>query len=938
MSLPRATYRLQFNRDFTFAEATGLVDYLAALGISHLYASPFLKARPGSTHGYDITDHNALNPEVGSEPELITLSDGLAEQGIGLVLDFVPNHMGVGGKDNEWWLDVLEWGRSSPYADYFDIEWEASRLDLRGKVLLPVLGEQYGAVLESGDIVLRFDAAEGSFSAWYHDHRFPISPRRYANILRRADLPPRDGGEELRRLVDAFSRLREGRSDRRRRALRNDGIKLKAQLADLVARHPELGSAIDGAAAGLKGQPGVIASWRPLHLLLEAQAYRLAYWRVASDEINYRRFFNINDLAGIRIELPELFDRAHRLVLSLVAQGRLHGLRIDHIDGLFDPKQYCERLQQAASHAAGSPEQFYILVEKILAPYEALRDWPIAGTTGYDFINEVGGLFVDPAGEAPLTGIYRDFTGRNDAFEAVLDAGKRRVTDVNLASEVSVLAGGFHALSVSHWATRDFTLNGMRAALQEVITMFPVYRTYVTTAGAASEDRRYIDWAVGRAKRHWPGTDTSIFDFLHSVLTGDLVRTPGAYQRRAVQRLAMKFQQLTGPVMAKGAEDTAFYRYARLLCLNEVGGDPARFGTSVAAFHHQAEARAKSWPAAMLAGSTHDTKRGEDGRARLALLSEMPAAWEQRLALWSRANRGRRSDVDGVSTPDPNDEYFFYQTVVAAWPLDLAVDDVDGVAAFAARVQATMVKMVREAKEQSSWSNPNVEYEAALGRFVAGALDASRGNSFLQDIAGFVEELARPGTVNSLAQTLIRLTAPGVPDIYQGAELWDFSMVDPDNRRPVDWAARLLLLDDLRRRFGAAAVDATGFADLASAWRDGREKLFLIWRALQLRATAPVLFAAGSYRSLETSGRHADHLCAFTRQHEGQTLLVAVPRLVGQLMKENAPIDWSDTAIERPEAAAWRDALAGTDLEARTPRIAAGDLFRNFPVALLIAA
>jgi (1->4)-alpha-D-glucan 1-alpha-D-glucosylmutase len=931
VSVPRATYRLQLHRDATFAEATGLVDYLADLGVSHLYSSPFLKARPGSTHGYDIVDHNALNPEIGDETALAALCAALTRRGMGLLLDFVPNHMGVGGKDNEWWLDVLEWGPASPYAGYFDIEWNAARPDLHGKVLLPVLGDQYGAVLERGEIVLRFDATQGSVSAWYYDNRFPISPRRYAGILRRVD----GGSDAFRALVEAFARLRDGRSHRRRRALRDEAIALKQALADLVAGDPDLGEAIERAAAGFAGEVGVASGWRPLHLLLEAQAYRLAYWRVASDEINYRRFFNINDLAGLRMELPDLFDVAHRLVLSLVAKGCLDGLRLDHIDGLYDPRQYCERLQRAASAAAPTRDgPFYILIEKILASHEALRDWPIAGTTGYDFISEVGGLFVDPAGESALTTVYGAFTGRAASFEPVLYAGKKRVTEFNLASETNVLAVGFHALSMSHWSTRDFTLNGLRAALQEVIAMMPVYRTYVTDRGATGEDRRYIDWAVARAKKHWPGIDTSVFDFIHGVLTGDLVQAPGGRQAR---RLAMRFQQLTGPVMAKGAEDTAFYRYNRLLALNEVGGDPQRFGLSVAAFHHHAEARARDWPDAMLAGTTHDTKRGEDARARLALLSEVPELWEQRLAVWARVNRIRRSEIDGVATPDPNDEYFFYQTVFGAWPLDLALSDVDGIAGFAERVAATMIKMVREAKEQSSWSNPNEEYEAALSRFVAGALDATRPNPFLQDMTSFVEDLARPGAVNSLAQTLIRLATPGVPDIYQGAELWDFSMVDPDNRRPVDWAARRSLLAEIKRRCGEADLRATGLSWLTDGWRDGREKLYLIWRALELRARWPLLFRQGGYLPLTVEGGRADHVCAFAREHEGAAIVVAAPRLVGRFLRDGAMIDWADTAVDVPAGRPWRDVLGGNVIGSGGGRIAAAELFGNFPVALLIA-
>jgi (1->4)-alpha-D-glucan 1-alpha-D-glucosylmutase len=934
---PRATYRLQLSRDFTFADASALVDYLADLGVSHVYTSPFLKARPGSTHGYDIIDHNQINPEIGSIEDLRALAERLRNRGMGLILDFVPNHMGVGGKDNAWWLDVLEWGRLSPYAEFFDIDWHPARPDLAGKVLLPVLGDHYGAILEKGEISLRFDAAEGSFSAWYFEQRFPVTPDCYAAILRGAALPVGKAGEELKRLLGPHP-LREAAGNKPQRGADPyaEGVRFKAQLADLAARMPETAEALESAAERFNGTPGDAPSWRRLHELLEAQHYRVAYWRVAADEINYRRFFNINDLAGIRIELPELFERAHRLVLTLIAEGRLSGLRIDHVDGLYDPAGYCERLQRDASSAAPSPPgAFYVVVEKILAPYETLRAWPVAGTTGYDFIREVGGLFVDPAGERPLLRIYRRFTGRSERYDAVVYAGKRRVGEVTLASETNVLANEFHELSHSHWRTRDFTLNSMRAALEEVIAAFPVYRTYVSDEGAEAEDRRYIEWGIAQSKKRWPGADTSIFDFIAGVLALDLAKRGSGYDRAEARRLAMRFQQLTGPVMAKGAEDTAFYRYVPLLALNEVGGDPRRFGHSVAAFHRLAEARAERWPLAMLASSTHDTKRGEDARARLALLSELPREWRRRVTLWSRLNRLRRGEVDGEVAPDPKDEYFFYQTVLGAWPVDLAADDAPGLTAFCERVQATMMKAMREAKERSSWSNPNAEYEAVVARFVAGALDGSRPNPFLQDMHGFVASLARPGAINSLAQTLIKLAAPGIPDTYQGGELWDFSMVDPDNRRPVAWTARRRLLDELRERFTAAPVNRQAFAEMAAQWRDGREKLFLIWRTLALRAQRPALFAGGAYLPLETSGRHADHLCAFARAGDGQKAVVVAPRLVTSLLSEGATIDWADTAVALPEGAGWRDALAGRDLGARDGKIAAAELLADFPVALL---
>jgi (1->4)-alpha-D-glucan 1-alpha-D-glucosylmutase len=928
---PRATYRLQFSRNFTFADAGALIDYLADLGISHVYASSFLKARPGSTHGYDIIDHNAINPEIGTLEELADLTDRLARHGMGLILDFVPNHMGVGGKDNLWWLDVLEWGRLSPYAEFFDIDWHGQGSGLGGKVLLPVLGDQYGATLAKGEIRVRFDAAEGSFSAWYYDHRFPIAPDTYGAILTGLDRPF-ENHAELRRAREDLSRLREHRERHQGEGLHRDGARLKAALAALAASEPAVAEALARAAESFNGAPGRLMSWRRLHALLEAQAYRVAYWRVAADEINYRRFFNINDLAGIRIELPELFARAHRLVLTLVSEGRLSGLRIDHIDGLFNPAEYCERLQREAT-AATEINPFYVVVEKITAAYEALRDWPVAGTTGYDFIRELGGIFIDPAGEVPLLRLYRRFTGRLERYDEVLAAAKRRVTEVNFASELGVLASRFHALSRSHWLSRDFTLNGMRAALQQVIAAFPVYRTYVNGTGASAEDRRYIDWAVAQAKKRWPGIDTSIFDFIHGVLSGDLVEQSG-YRRAAVVELAMRFQQLTGPVMAKGGEDTAFYRYVPLLALNEVGGDPGRFGLSVAAFHRNAESRARRWPQSMLASSTHDTKRGEDARARLALLSEMPQEWSRRVSLWARLNRLRRSEIEGEAVPSRNDEYFFYQTVLGAWPPDLALDDTSGIADFAQRVQETMVKAVREAKERSSWSNPQPEYEAALGRFVAGALDGSRPNPFLADMSAFVARLARPGAINSLAQTLVKLTAPGVPDIYQGAELWDFSMVDPDNRGPVDWRRRRQLLGELVARLGLGEVDRQAFAELAAHWRDGREKLFLAWRTLALRAARPELFGGADYVPLETSGTHAGRLLAFGRKRDGGWLVTVVPRLVLALVNDAAMIDWSDTAVALPEAR-WRNALADREIGARAGPVAVAELLADFPVALL---
>jgi len=897
----RATYRLQFHQGFGFRDAQALVPYLAELGVSHLYASPLLEARPGSTHGYDIIRHDRLNPEIGTPEEFAALIRALAAHGMGLILDIVPNHMGIGGRDNAWWLDVLEWGEASPYAAYFDINWEAARPDLKGRVLLPVLGDQYGAILEKGEIALRFDRGEGSISAWYYNERFPISPRSYAAILRY-------GGAPLADLADDFARLRLLAA----RAARERALALRRGLAER-ARDPAAGR------AGIGGTAGRGASFRRLHRLLETQAYRIADWHVAAEEINYRRFFNINDLAGLRIELPELFDATHRFVFGMIERGEVEGLRIDHIDGLFDPARYCAALAERFA------EPFFVVVEKILARYERLPEWPIAGSTGYDFVNQVLALFVDPAGEGPMTRLYRRVTGRGESFDDVVYASKKRIMQVNLSSEMNVLARRFHRLSMSERRTRDFTFKGMLSALEEVIAAFPVYRTYVSPRGAGADDRRYIAWAIAQARKRWQSGGTTILDFIQRVLEGEL---PGHSRPEDVLRTAMQFQQVSGPVMAKAFEDTAFYRYFRLLALNEVGGDPRRFGMSCAAFHHLMIERARSWPRAMVTTATHDTKRGEDARLRLALLSEMPRDWGRRVTHWLRLNRRHRSEIDGAPAPDRNAEYLFYQTLVGAWPIGGVEADRPAVDALAERVAAYMEKAVREGKEQSGWSYPNLDYEAAVQRFVRGVLDASRPNPFLADLAQFVGLLARPAAIASLAQLVLKLTVPGVADIYQGGEMWDLSLVDPDNRRPVDWP--------LRRRLLAEIADAAP-AELCTNWQDGREKLFILKTLLGLRRRHPGLFTAGDYQALEvTAGRYSEHLCAFARRHGDDRLVVAVPHLAYRLHEGGGRPDWGTTGIVVPAPGDWRNLFTGERFAGRE-RIGAGELYREFPVAVLIA-
>lgn len=892
---PRATYRVQFGADFGFQDAAALAPYLARLGVSHVYASPYLKARPGSTHGYDIVDHNALNTELGTAEAFAAMVAAFKANGLGHILDFVPNHMGVGGADNAWWLDTLEWGPDSPYAGYFDIDWDSDRSYLHGKLLVPFLGDQYGAVLEAGDLVLRFEAETGSFAVWaYGTHKLPISPLHYTHIL--GDRHP-----ALERLGDAFAGLPGHRPHVRRRA--DD---LKAQLARLVSEDPAIETAVTDAVAMFEGEVGQPESFGRLHALIHRQHWRAAFFRVAADDINYRRFFNINELAGLRMEQPELFDLTHRFVLDRIADGTLDGLRIDHIDGLLDPKRYCARLREAA----GRP--FYLVVEKILARHEHLReDWPIEGTTGYEFANLVGGLFVDPAGEPAFDRLYRAFTGQTRPFDSIVRDCKMRIMTTEMASELNVLARDAGRIARSNWRSCDFTDNILHAGLKEVIARFPVYRTYIDGSEPDEADRRDIDWAIAQARRNEGAPDDSVFDFLHALLTTDLIATPrSGFSREAVVRFAMKVQQYCGPVMAKGLEDTAFYRYNRLLSLNEVGGHPEQFGTAVSAFHKANAERAESWPHAMLSTSTHDTKRGEDTRARLHVLSEIPEEWERNIQAWSRIVRARRGDVEGTAPPDHNDEYLLYQLLVGAWPADLTDVgelDSDAVAQFSSRVEGAMIKAVREAKIHTDWTAPNEAYEASILSFIRDCLDTSRSNPFLDSFRPLQARIARLGMINSLSQTIAKLTVPGVPDLYQGSELWDLSLVDPDNRRVVDYRARRDLCD--------RSDDGESLAGLFDHWQDGALKFAVTRRLLTLRADRPGLFANGDYQPLDVTGARADHLCAFARHRNGEQVVTIFPRLVAGL-EERA--GWGDTAVTLPESASrrrWRDVLSGARLE-----------------------
>ena len=955
--VPNATYRLQLTEEHGFKAVAALVPYLAKLGISHCYLSPYLKTRPHSTHGYDVIDHTSLNPELGDADDYDHLCRTLSDYGLRQLLDIVPNHIGVMGSDNEWWLDVLENGQASRYADYFDIDWRPLKPELANKVLVPVLGDHYGNVLHAGDLELRFDADDGEFSVYYYEHRFPIDPASYPLILQPgfAALAADETAQlELESVIRALSHLppRSTASNAERRVRRHEQVIAKRRLKELAAESPSVSSHIAANVAALCGEQGRKESFDALHELLERQAYRLAYWRVAADEINYRRFFDINDLAGLRTQNEEVFEATHRRLLSWVGEGRIHGFRIDHPDGLYDPKGYLEWLR-GKLRELGHPDH-YLIVEKILAPHEHLpEDWPVHGTTGYDFTFAVTNLFVHGPAERELDRAYESFTHAHEAFEELLYHAKRYIITFHLSSELAVLANLLDRLSEARPETRDFTQSALRGALRELVVSFPVYRSYISNGSASAQDRQYIDWAVNHARKSHPTKGEGIFEFIRSLLLRELPADVSEEYGRRVDTFTGKFQQLTAPVMAKALEDTCFYRYVRLVSLNEVGGEPSRFGITPAAFHRLAQIRLQRWPHTMLGTSTHDSKRSEDVRARINVLSEIPKAWRERLAKWRRLNRSRQGVAGDAAAPSRTEEYLLYQTLVGSWPVPFHPDEL---APYSERIVAYMTKAMREAKVSTSWTRPNAEHEAEVERFVRDILSPSSRNPFIEDLDAFVRELALPGYLNSLGQTLLKLTSPGVPDIYQGNELWDFSLVDPDNRRPVDYGLRQQLLAQLEEDAASPSRFEALLRSLTENIEDGRAKLYMIWRTLTFRQAHPSLFDAGTYLPLEPRGTHAEHLVGFARQQDGETLIVVVGRWFAKLAETGLAAQsearpsgaghrlsaapwrqWSDTWLELPAGGVYRNLFTGerVDVSPDAPALPAADLLARFPAALL---
>jgi len=971
---PVSTYRVQFGRNFSFADARDLVPYLESLGVTYCYASPFLKSSPGSSHGYDTCNHQALNPDLGTDAEFEAFSDELAGRHMGLILDFVPNHMGLDPETNHWWRDVLENGVSSKFAACFDIDWDPVKPELKGKILLPILHDQYGATLDRGELQLGFE--NGTLHLKYFQRRLPIDPRQSPRVFEagleclQADLTDDDPDlVEYLSILTALENLPPSteRDPARTAERRREKEVARDRLVRLVDRSRRIRRHIEAAVTTFNGVPHKPATFDRLHELLEAQPYRLAHWRTAFDEINYRRFFDVNELGGLRMEDSCVFGATHGLVLRLIQEGKLSGLRVDHADGLFDPAGYLRRLQEAADRTP-----IYLLVEKILGADETLPDdWPVEGTTGYGFLNDVNGVFVDRANADTLRKIYARFTGRRETFAEVAYHAKRLIMASSMASELAVLAQALNRISESHRRTRDFTLNALRKALAEVVACFPVYRTYVNESGFTATDRAAIDFATDRARQRNPVMESSIFLFVRSVLlTGSDRAADHESDEDRCQRqrrtFAMKFQQYTAPVQAKGVEDTAYYRYNAFISLNEVGGDPRRFGRSVEEFHGGNAVRLERWPLEMIATATHDTKRGEDARARLNVISEMPQSWRHAVSCWMRINASHRTAVDRQSAPDRNDEYLFYQSLLGAWPAEPMEAPIPHAAPcdLVDRMRRYMQKAIKEAKVHTSWVNENSAYESAMSTFVDTALTGPGARPFLSSFLPFERRVAALGMVNSLAQLVLKMASPGVPDFYQGTELWDFHLVDPDNRGPVDFASRQAMLDELRPwidRSEWLRPTAAGCGECATesleahvgamleGWHDARIKMFLTACGLRLRARERALMLHGDYRPLGADGIGATHLLGFARCLGGKALLAVVPRLTTTLLPpgEFLPIGagvWGDTRIALPRelaARTFRQVLTGEtvrpSLRGEAAGLLAADVLRTCPVALLWA-
>lgn len=984
--VPLSTYRLQIYRGFPLTAAAEIVPYLARLGVDTCYTSPYFTAAPESTHGYDVCNHNEINPEVGGSDAHDRFVAALADHAMHHIVDFVPNHMGVGTGTNSWWNDVLENGPSSPSAIFFDIDWHPVKPELQAKLLLPILGDQYGRVLERGELKLSFTGS--GIALHYFDQVLPFNPSQAARVYAMAAERLRpvlgDGHPSLNELLSIVTSLQNlppyTTTDADRIAARHREKEVaRTRLERVVTEEPAARTAIEAAITQLNGTPGHDSSFDALHEMLEAQVYRLSYWRTASHEINYRRFFDINTLAGLRMEHEQVFDATHQLLARLIAERKVHAVRVDHPDGLFDPAKYFAMLQRLAGTslglAADGPDSqvsrpLFVVAEKILSAGEQLPSaWAVYGTTGYNFLNDLNGVFIDSSQARRMRRAYAKLTGHTEPFEDVLYESKRLIIGTAMASELNVLAHSLNRISESNRRSRDFTLDSLRDVITEVVACFPVYRTYVDERGWMPTDRAVVERAIVIARRRNPAMESSLFDFFREVVLprdvqDDKGEPPPGRERRvgyppvdegeAQERLcfSMKLQQYTGPVQAKGLEDTAFYRYNVLLSLNEVGGDAARFGRSADEFHKANATRAATWPFEMLATATHDTKLGEDVRARLNALSEMPDEWGREVSRWMRIARNQRTLIDGEPAPDRADEYRFYQALAGVWPADLSDDIRTAPEDLVSRLSEYMIKSVKEAKVHTSWLTPNEPYELALRKFVERVLTGPTGSRLLAAVLPFHRRLATLGMINSLAQLTLKIGSPGVPDFYQGTEFWDLSLVDPDNRRPVDFARRVQALDEVD---GVLALDpesrAGRIADYMRCWTDGRVKLLLTTAGFRLRRDLPQVFLDGVYLPLQVDVTVPGHAIGFARLSPGEqdAVIFVAPRLCRRLVTPDQPLPiggdcWKTSRVLLPPALAereFRDVVTGASVRptrgADSAWIFVGEMFRSLPLAILRA-
>lgn len=1062
-----STYRLQFHAGFTFRDAAAIVPYLRELGVSHVYASPYLRARAGSTHGYDVCDYNHLNPELGDDNEYHEFVEALKSHGLSQILDVVPNHMAA-SQENSWWRDVLENGPNSPYSGYFDIDWRPVKDELESKVLIPILGAQYGDVLESGQLTIEHN--EGGFQIRYFDRALPVGPKSVIPLLNHhlEHLRERLGADsesfvEYQSIVTALEHLPPPTATTTKAVHERQREKevIKRRLRDLEAREPAVAEFVFANTELFNGRVGDPESFGRLDKLLQMQSYRLCHWRAASDEINFRRFFDVNDLAALCVEKPEVFQAVHTLIGRLLCEEQIAGLRIDHVDGLYSPEEYLWRLQwlylaqlafrefnrsaqsaadslllsvsatienepdtlradssvalaespiqqtlhlgpeilrrtcrrlnlrlpdeadltaifgprgaeisrhgprwdldsesnvnadeTAVDSALQSEKPLYVVVEKILGPDEPLpENWPVAGTTGYDYTHFLNGLFVVPEGLAEIERQFRRFTGEKRTFADIVHDCKRLILRFSMSSELQMLAHRVNRISEQHRKSRDFTLNALRYALREVLAAFSVYRTYPGPGGISERDQQFVNRAVAVAKRRNRAMDPTTYDFIRDVL---LLRHPPGLSADAIrsrEEFAGRFQQVTSPTMAKGVEDTAFYVYFPLLSTNEVGSSPAAPPVKVAAFHQQNLQRSIRQRGGLLATTTHDTKRSEDVRARINVLTEIPDRWRAAVQAWSRLTRRWKKEVDGALAPSREDEYLFYQSLIGVWPT-YRLDEA-GHAELVARMQIYMEKATHEAKQRTSWINPHTEYDQAVRQFIAQCLDRSPENRFLAAFEPFQRKIASAGIYTAASQTTLKFMSPGVPDIYQGQEIWDYSLVDPDNRRPVDYVRRAALLEQVKAVWNTQAMRRHEFAlSLAQTPEDERLKLFITWRLLAVRRQHPEIFSDGCYQSLESTGPASEHIVAFawsnTSTPKTPQLVVLVPRW-WQKLAEAAGLDdstqitsaakrvWQDTQLVMPSLAGrYRNVFSDCIHEFSEPSLKLDELLQEFPVAVLV--